>query len=126
MRCAIRPYAFFVFAFLGCSEADPQTGIVRYGSDAGLDATHSTDAAHHPETGSPLDAAQHTESGSPMDADANPLPSCSDGIKNQGETAVDCGGPNCSSCPQGESCGDVGQECPEGTVCIAGNCEADP
>ncbi len=27
-----------------------------------------------------------------------PPPTCSDGIKNQGETKVDCGGPNCSAC----------------------------
>ncbi len=26
-------------------------------------------------------------------------PTCSDGIQNQSETAVDCGGPNCAACP---------------------------
>src|SRR5688572_3264083 len=30
-------------------------------------------------------------------------PSCSDGIKNQGETGIDCGGP-CTACPS-SSCG---------------------
>ena len=24
---------------------------------------------------------------------------CSDGVRNQGETGVDCGGPNCAACP---------------------------
>jgi hypothetical protein len=28
-----------------------------------------------------------------------PPPTCNDGIQNQGETGVDCGGPNCSACP---------------------------
>jgi len=26
-------------------------------------------------------------------------PTCSDGIQNQGETGIDCGGPNCAPCP---------------------------
>jgi hypothetical protein len=25
-------------------------------------------------------------------------PTCDDGILNQGETAIDCGGPNCTAC----------------------------
>lgn len=29
-----------------------------------------------------------------------PVANCSDGILNNGETAVDCGGPNCSACPE--------------------------
>lgn len=38
---------------------------------------------------------------------------CDDGIQNQGETAIDCGGPNCSPCPidppvDGGTCGDYG------------------
>src|SRR5436853_6975316 len=32
------------------------------------------------------------------DDDNTPAPTCSDGIQNQGETGVDCGGP-CSACP---------------------------
>jgi hypothetical protein len=31
-------------------------------------------------------------------------PTCSDGIQNQGETAVDCGGPNCAPCLAGQMC----------------------
>jgi hypothetical protein len=31
---------------------------------------------------------------------STPAPAtCSDGIQNQGETGIDCGGPNCSACP---------------------------
>jgi hypothetical protein len=32
------------------------------------------------------------------DDESQPVPTCSDGIQNQGETGVDCGGP-CSACP---------------------------
>jgi len=28
----------------------------------------------------------------------DPNPTCADGIQNQGETGIDCGGPNCSAC----------------------------
>ena len=39
--------------------------------------------------------------GGPCPARSTPelQPSCSDGIQNQGETGVDCGGPNCLACP---------------------------
>lgn len=36
----------------------------------------------------------------------SPAPTCSDGIQNQGETGVDCGGPNCAPCNAG-GCTDV-------------------
>jgi len=39
-------------------------------------------------------------------AEGGPAPSCSDGIRNQGEERVDCGGPNCSPCT-GSPCGDI-------------------
>lgn len=40
-------------------------------------------------------------------------PTCSDGVKNQFETAVDCGGPNCEACEAeaGKACSD-GSDCP--------------
>ena len=60
-----------------------------------------------------------------------PTPTCSDGIQNQGETGVDCGGP-CSPCPTcsdgiqnqnetGIDCGGVCAACPVGdsTVLLA-------
>src|SRR5829696_3181026 len=31
------------------------------------------------------------------DEDSTPVPTCSDGIQNQGETGIDCGGP-CTAC----------------------------
>ncbi|MCB9770976.1 MAG: hypothetical protein H6754_00270 [Candidatus Omnitrophica bacterium] len=60
--------------------------------------------------------------------DCGVCPTCSDGIQNQGETGVDCGGPNCSACPtcsdgirnQSESGVDCGGPCPACVTCWDG------
>lgn len=56
-----------------------------------------------------------------------PAPTCSDGIQNQGETGVDCGGPcsACASCSdgiqnQGETGVDCGGPCPACATCSDG------
>lgn len=46
---------------------------------------------------------------------------CSDGIKNGAETDVDCGGPECPPCAQGQSC-DLNSDCGPGLVCQGGTC----
>lgn len=38
--------------------------------------------------------------------EGGPAPTCRDGVLNQGEERVDCGGPNCSPCPD-DPCGDI-------------------
>jgi hypothetical protein len=49
-------------------------------------------------------------------------PSCSDGIQNQGETDIDCGGPNCpNSCNIGQSCV-INGDC-HSNNCAGGNCQ---
>jgi hypothetical protein len=50
------------------------------------------------------------------------LPSCSDGVKNGGETGIDCGVDACSPCPDGGGC-QMPADCISG-VCKAGECEA--
>jgi len=40
---------------------------------------------------------------------------CTDGIQNEGETDVDCGGPNCGGCANGKNCGGD-------TDCLSGHC----
>ena len=47
---------------------------------------------------------------------------CSDGIKDGSETDVDCGGPVCKPCANGQMCG-VATDCQSG-VCNAGKCLA--
>ncbi|MBL9103140.1 MAG: hypothetical protein JNL82_19495 [Myxococcales bacterium] len=50
-----------------------------------------------------LDAGEACDDGDAIDDDecsnACVLPTCSDGLENGSETAVDCGGPACSACP---------------------------
>lgn len=57
--------------------------------------------------------------------DCDAAESCSDGIQNQGETGIDCGGP-CAACSVDETCSDsiknqdeVGVDC--GGVCVTGS-----
>ncbi len=47
-------------------------------------------------------------------------PTCSDGEKNGDETDVDCGGPDCSPCDEGEEC-IVSSDC-ESSICENGLC----
>lgn len=55
---------------------------------------------------------------------APPAPTCSDGIKNQAESDVDCGGGVCGKCANGKACLVV-SDCASGT-CSAGVCSAPP
>lgn len=50
------------------------------------------------------------------------IPTCIDGIQNGGESDVDCGGPNCPDCPNGDGCFS-GADCQSG-VCMGGVCQA--
>jgi len=50
------------------------------------------------------------------------LPSCSDGVQNNGETGIDCGGSSCGPCLDGGGCHKP-EECISG-VCKAGKCQA--
>ena len=47
-------------------------------------------------------------------------PTCSDGRQNQGETGVDCGGPNCPSCGDGAAC-QTNSDCETG-ICSGQTC----
>lgn len=49
------------------------------------------------------------------------LPTCSDGIKNGGETGVDCGGGTCPACPLGQGCAS-NTDCQATTICSGGTC----
>lgn len=49
---------------------------------------------------------------------------CDDGVKNQDETDIDCGGRTCDPCPEGRSC-ERNIDCEEG-VCKDGVCDATP
>jgi hypothetical protein len=51
------------------------------------------------------------------------IPTCQDGVQNDGETGIDCGAPSCPTlCPDGEGCG-FPEDCISG-VCWGGECQA--
>ncbi len=58
---------------------------------------------------------------SPPDPDATLT--CNDGIQNQGETGVDCGGPNCQACPTAPTCTDGIMNGDETGVDCGGSCD---
>ncbi len=52
---------------------------------------------------------------------------CTDGVRNGGETRIDCGGPDCAACPVGEAnycvaeaCAEGEGDCNESSECLAG------
>ncbi|MFO7565549.1 MAG: hypothetical protein R6X02_23100 [Enhygromyxa sp.] len=67
------------------------------GNDSGSDGTTTRDedgeTGHQGETGD-------------TDEPPPPDPTCDDGEQNQGETDLDCGGPNCEPCGDGQACAD--------------------
>ena len=62
----------------------------------------------------------------PEDCAVCPVPTCSDGIQNQDETGIDCGGDTCSAC---DPCANVScpglPYCYRGQCCLLGDC-SDP
>jgi len=62
--------------------------------------------------------ACNSDDNDPPAADAT----CADGIQNQGETGVDCGGPNCQACVADATCTDGIQNGDETGVDCGGSC----
>jgi hypothetical protein len=50
------------------------------------------------------------------------IPTCSDAVKNGGETDIDCGGPTCNKCGSGKRC-QVGADCVSGICGAGGICQ---
>ncbi len=55
--------------------------------------------------------------------DASPPDTCANGKKDGAETDVDCGGPKCTACANGKTCG-VGRDCAS-LVCSGTTCSGD-
>jgi hypothetical protein len=88
-----------VLTIAGCCLAVP--GCARFGYDA-LPLDSSGDVAE-PDASGPPDAGA---SGADCGSDTCPLATCSDGVQNQDEAAIDCGG---ATCPECASCSDSTQ-----------------
>ena len=72
-------------------------------------------------TGAPCDGGADCVSKS-CQAGICALPSCSDGVQNNGETDIDCGADSCGPCPDGSGC-HKREDCTSG-VCKVGKCQA--
>jgi hypothetical protein len=72
-------------------------------------------------TGSPCTLASQCASGVCTGGICS-APTCSDGVKNENETGIDCGGGTCPACPNGQGC-TQGTDCQSGS-CVGGICQA--
>ena len=82
-----------------------------------------TDVTSTPDNTMPVQDLALPDFAFPDLAQPDLAPSCSDGIKNQDETDVDCGGAHCALCPAGKACGG-GADCATGLVCTMSLCSA--
>jgi len=104
------------------------TCCVTSGTSAGTAAFYSpitkTDCETKGKTGNlPVAWVQDTSTTACSGYVSTPPPaSCSDTIQNQGETDVDCGGPNCAACGDGKKCS-VNSDCNyPASGCVSGVC----
>src|SRR5690349_11088643 len=81
--------------------------------DDGINSLDDDSVTDTETVGSTGDEPTSTEGSSMSDGGE---PSCIDGVFNQDETDVDCGGPTCDPCASG-------LDCLEATDCIDGVCE---
>ncbi|MFB6262190.1 MAG: fibrinogen-like YCDxxxxGGGW domain-containing protein [Bradymonadaceae bacterium] len=89
----------------------------RDGTDAGARDVSDVDRADGAGTGCAME--DDCDGGTCVDG-ACVSPSCSDGVRNQDETDIDCGGEHCAPCPTGKQCS-RDRDCQSG-VCVGGTC----
>jgi len=89
---------------------------VKNGAETDVDCGGPTcmDCAPGKLCGNPADCTSGVCSGNPLKCQA---PTCMDGVKNQDETDVDCGGLVCGDCANGKSCNMDGD-------CVSAYCNA--
>src|SRR5262249_14623933 len=113
-----------LLAFLTCCATSPTDDTASIEDEGGVqvndadpprdgsDASRASNAADASRTSDAADASRPGDGG----RDSTPAPTCSDGMMNQGESDVDCGGP-CTKCTVGKACGQPGD-------CASGNCSS--
>ncbi|MBR9693110.1 hypothetical protein GOV07_04240 [Candidatus Woesearchaeota archaeon] len=97
-----------IFSYLGDNDCDPD--------EVTDDVEEDTDVAP-PET-------NETEEPE-VEPEPEPTETCLDGIKNQDETDVDCGGSSCNSCDEGKDC-ELNSDCREAVCNDDMICKASP
>lgn len=98
----------------GCADAGGDGNTVIYrgkdaGGDSGADASAFRDA----------ELADASRDADVQDAQA-PGPRCDDGVRNQNETGIDCGGV-CRACAACDTC-ESREGCPAAYACVGGRC----
>lgn len=103
----------------GGADSEQEGGSAPKSTSEGTGDTASTGAQGSSEDG--VDSEPGESSQEPKDkSDASDEPSCSDGLQNQKETDVDCGGGVCPPCELDRRCV-ARRDCASG-VCSAGSC----
>jgi hypothetical protein len=92
-----------------------------------MDAVPEPDETPDDSPNAPLETCEdgilnQDETGIDCGGSCPPCETCSDGVKNQDETDVDCGGSSCGKCNNGRSCSDD-SDCVSNT-CISNLCKA--
>lgn len=112
--------ALLILILASCSIQDPlaisNTG--KGNSDTDLDVHSDVDTA----TGDDAKDAVNSDDARDRDSDTDLAPTCEDGVQNNAETDIDCGGPNCPPCNADASCQGA-SDCVSG-VCSEGICQA--
>ncbi len=99
--------------------------IMSYVGDKNCDDAEEITAETDDDVEAGSDAGEDDET-PPVVEDDPPEPdeTCTDGIENQDETDVDCGGSTCDPCAEGKDCS-LNRDCEEGE-CKSGECDATP
>lgn len=92
--------------------------VLSYLNDDGTGIPEDRTGSTGTETAAPAPVADD-----PEPVEETPTASCSDGLKNQDETDVDCGG-SCGTCAAGKACA-AGTDC-AGGYCVSGKCTSQP
>src|SRR5690606_24498682 len=102
----------------GCADADGDGYFDQAGCGTPLDCDDN-DPSTYPGAIESCDGKDNDCNGN-VD-EGNVCNSCTDGIKNGAESDVDCGGPQCPPCGQGQGCASM-NDCGPGLICQGGIC----
>lgn len=98
----------------GCPSPPAMTG-----TETGDEASSTTGVTGDGTTGDDVMTSTVASDSSSSSSSGEPAPTCEDGIQNQGESDLDCGGP-CATCPVGQGC--AGNEDCMSLACDGGTC----
>jgi len=104
---------------LACASGEFDGGNNTFTTTLTTNNANDTDDDDEGETRDDSGGTDHADE-SDETGDPPPEPSCDDSEQNQGETDLDCGGPNCDPCGDGQACV-LDSDC-QTLSCVAGLC----